>query len=253
VIRAFRGHRDGDSRNKKFLQGVEPNMSVSLYVYIGSLCFGAVFLMASLFLGGDSHGDAHADGDIGHDMDGDVDAGADMQGDLHADADGDADHGADHPHENLWDHSRGGHAEAGLGLAWFPIVSMRFWVFFLTFFGAAGALLQGLQGSEPQWTLGVSAVFGYVIGALAVNLTRQARRMSASTMITRDELVGKVATVVLPIVEGKAGKIRVQTRAGEEEFIAVAASSGDHFQRHEQARVARFDGARAVVSAIAQS
>jgi membrane protein implicated in regulation of membrane protease activity len=224
-------------------------------IYIGSLCFGAVFLMASLFMGGDSHsegGDFHADADAGGDFHADADADMDADGgDFHADADadGDVDHSVDHPHENLWDHGKGG-GGAGFGLAWLPLTSMRFWVFFLTFFGASGALLQGAGLAEPTLAAGLALGFGYLVGVSAVNMMRQARRMSSSTLVEHGELVGKIAKVVVPIEGGRAGKIVVQTRTGEEEFIALASAEDLAFSRKDQARIERFEGGRAVVAAV---
>ena len=93
------------------------------------LAVGAVMVLFSLFAGGESGADGHADAGGG----GDADAGADGHA---GDADGHAD--------------AHGHADgaAGGGDFWLLFVSMRFWVFFLTFFGLTGLLLELAGASE---------------------------------------------------------------------------------------------------------
>lgn len=230
-----------------------------LQLYIVSFCLGGVFLAASLLLGGGSgDADAEFDADVpaGNDA---FDAGVDAEGALDGgDAAGDAageEFGggqSEHLKEELWDHGRGtdGHGVAGMGLAWFPLTSMRFWVFFLSFFGLTGLALDGGGLLESTPAGAVSAVFGYLIGVGAVNVLRQARRGNVSSLVTADELIGKVATVTVPIDAGRAGKILVETRSGDEEYVAIAGKGMPALARNDRARIERFEGTRAVVSAL---
>lgn len=225
-------------------------------IYLASFVFGGVFLALSLMSGGDDEADAsHADGgaDAGHDLD------ADAGGDLHADA-GDADHGdgADHhgDHHELWDaaHAHGGAGKAVMAvettISWFPYRSLRFWVFAATFFGLSGLLLQGMGLLEPAPAAFTSSAFGYFVGALAVNLLRQARRGDISTLVSPEELVGKVATVVLPVAEGGTGKIRVSTRTGMEDYLARPRDPSTRFAVQQRVLIDGFDGHRAIVAPI---
>ena len=63
-----------------------------IYVYIGFLTFGGIFIIISL-ISGDSDADADFDGDVDADFDGDIDA--DFDGDIDGDVDVDSDFDAD--------------------------------------------------------------------------------------------------------------------------------------------------------------
>src|SRR5512140_1858956 len=97
-----------------------------LYIYIAAFILGACLLCASMFLG---HHDADAGADLNVDSDADGDAHA--EADAHADAD---------------------HADHGVTLSdfWLPFVSVRFWVFFLCFFGLTGSVFS-LVGLAGKW------------------------------------------------------------------------------------------------------
>ncbi len=90
-----------------------------LTVYLITAVVGGAFVLLSAF--GGSHDD------FDHDADFDSDAG------FESDAGLDADFGADADHGELV------HADV-----WLPFLSMRFWTYFLTFFGVTGMLLDEL-------------------------------------------------------------------------------------------------------------
>jgi hypothetical protein len=104
--------------------------SHAMTIYLAALAFGGVLLIASL-VGG--HG--HADHDAGH-------------ADGH---DGDHDHGADADSA----------AHAALVL---PFLSLRFWIFGLTFFGLTGAILHGFGLAGPLATAIIASVMGLGMG-----------------------------------------------------------------------------------------
>lgn len=160
-----------------------------LYVYIGSLVVGGILLGTSLLLG--------------HDSDADADAGIDVDGDAQleidgADADADAD-GLDHA-----DLDHGGLAEV-----WLPFMSLRFWVFFLAFFGATGTVLS-LFALAGKWTTLVAALaMGLVIGFCAAYIIQRLKRDVVGEVAGEEHYKGLEGTVQLPVSEQTPGKVRL--------------------------------------------
>lgn len=121
------------------------------------------------------------------------------------------------------DHGDSGHAD--FGLAWAPIGSLRFWVFFLTFGGGAGFALTKLGSTAV--VAGISAGgIGWVSGALAVTIIRMMSKSSASSDIGATDVVGSTGTLVLPVGPGKPGKVRVDIKGRTEDFVANVVEDG---------------------------
>ncbi len=146
------------------------------------LAVGAVTVLFSLFAGGDSDADAHGGAEGG----GDADAQADAQADAH------------HHVE----------AQAG-GDFWLLFLSMRFWVFFLTFFGLTGLLLE-LAGASALVAALIAAPTGMALGVGAAWAFKRLREQTVTSQLTPDQLIGLEAKVMLPVSAGTAGKVRLQ-------------------------------------------
>lgn len=175
------------------------------------LAVGAVTVLFSLFAGGDSDADAHGGAEGG----GDADAQADAQADAH------------HHVE----------AQAG-GDFWLLFLSMRFWVFFLTFFGLTGLLLE-LAGASALVAALIAAPTGIALGVGAAWAFKRLREQTVTSQLTPDQLIGLEAKVMLPVSAGTAGKVRLQL--GGQIVDRVALLEG----REELAR-----GERALVIAV---
>lgn len=163
-----------------------------LTLYLIALAVGGTLVAASLLFGGD------------HDVDADVDVDVDADIDADVDADGDVDvgHGLDFG-------------------AWLPVTSIRFWTFFLAFFGMTGTLMQGLGVIELKWvTLGISSAVGWVCGTATVIAYRKLKRDVVDSSIGEADFVGATGTVVVPVAKGDAGKIRLEIGGRTVELIA---------------------------------
>ncbi len=156
-----------------------------LALYLGSLVLGGGLLAVSVVLGG---GDA--DADLDHDVDADVDH--------------DVDHDA-------------GHADAGAAL-WLPILSLRFWTFFLAFFGLTGALLDvlgraGAVGASSGQVLAISLVTGFAAGwGVAALIRRLKADTVSSTVVPETDYAGRSGEVILDVAPGSPGWVRVDVR-----------------------------------------
>jgi hypothetical protein len=166
------------------------------HVYLGAVAFGLTLLVASLVMGGKDTGDGAGDGAGG--------------------GDGDGDGG----------HVHGGHVHGGdIGLGWVPITSLRFWVFLFTFGGGAGTALTWLGSSSVVAGVGALGV-GWLSGAAAVGIVRSLTKHSVSSELRAADLLGDIATVVLPIGPGKPGKVRIDVKSRTEDYVANVVEDG---------------------------
>lgn len=184
-------------------------MTLLMGVYLGAFSFGAILLGVSALLGGDGI-DADADVDVdgldvdGLDFDVDVDVDADADGGLIIDLDGDQSFDA---------------------LGWFPILSLRFWTFFLFSFGLLGTGLSLTTTFSDGISASISASLGFLI-SYAITMAFQLIKRNSESMDTCSVgLKQEVATTTLPIRPGSTGKIRL--RAGGEVIDVLARSTHD--------------------------
>lgn len=129
---------------------------------------------------------------------GDADADADLDADADVDADADGD----------WH-----------GLQAF--LSVRTLVYFLAGFGATGTLLELFTDASSPAALAWAIVVG-IAGAIAAAAVYGYLRASESGAVSRDNdyLVGLPAEVVLPVVPGRRGKVRLLTSGREVQLLA---------------------------------
>jgi hypothetical protein len=121
------------------------------------------------------------------------------------------------------DHGDG--PDTGIGLAWAPVMSLRFWVFFLAFGGGAGYALTRLDSSQVVAAIGALGV-GWAAGAVAVLVVHKIGKESVSSEVAANELVGSTGTLVLPVGPGKPGKVRVDVKGRSEDFVATLVDDG---------------------------
>lgn len=205
-----------------------------LSIYTAAMIFGGVFLLLSLVGGGEDGGSHH--GDLSH---GDA-------GDFHSDTHLDEHNASPDELHPLSDHHSG--SPLGGSLMWFPFISMRFWVFALSFGGLAGLMLELFATMQPMPAGLLAAFTGYLTGTAAVNILSQARRSDVTTSMNMAEMVGLEGVMVLPLEPGGIGKVRVSTRSGMEELMALASPGfNSPIAMHARVRITGFSGHRALV------
>ena len=182
-----------------------------LYVYVASLVAGGVLLGASLFLGHDDH-----DADGADDGDGAFDGEAVAEGEAAA-AGGSADDHGD---------------AADL---WMPFLSLRFWVFFLFFFGLAGALLQLFELASSLRALITALTIGLVCGFGAAFALRRLRRGDVSSGIS--DYRGLEGKVLLGLHKGESGKVRLLAASGEQVDMLAQTDEPEPIARGERVLV----------------
>lgn len=199
-----------------------------VYLYLFALIVGGVLLGASILLGGDHDAGADADGDLHLDTD------------LGADADADADAGsdADAGHELTHGDAVGGHGSADFFLWSFR--SIRFWTFFLAFFGLTGLALTWLGLVESQWLgLALAVGMGGLTGLGAAAVLRALGTDQSATVASSADYVGKTARVVVPVRKGGVGKVRIQLRGTTVDVLAT--TDEEEFSSRDEALIIEMD------------
>jgi len=204
-----------------------------IYAYLFALVVGGVLLGASVLLGGhDDAGDLSADGDVGGDLNLDADADAGLEHDL--------DQGASAEHS------------VGLGadfLLW-SLTSIRFWTFFLAFFGLTGLSLEGLGLIDSSMvTLALSIMTGLVTGYGAAGVIRWLSRDTSGGAPGAKDYVGKSVRVVVPVQGGHTGKVRLQLKGQLVDVLAFADEDED-FASKDEAMIIEMDGTRARIARV---
>lgn len=198
-----------------------------VYVYLFAFALGGLLLLASIFLG-DKDGDH------------DVEQGAD------ADADGPP-NPSSLAHDGSHDHG----AVAGLFSAF---LSVRFWMFFLAFFGLTGLVLDGLDLVANQTlTLGLAIGMGILTGEVTVYVFRHLSHSETSTAAGAHDYVGKSGRVLVGFASnGGLGKLRLTLKGTT---VDVLATTDDErpFTAGEEALVIQMNDTTAVVARVSNA
>jgi hypothetical protein len=175
-----------------------------LTIYYVALLTGGVLVFGSAMSG------------IGSDVsDLDLDIDVDIDGDFGTEpfygGGGDTDLGLD-------DGIHVGDALAG----WMPILSLRFWTFFGTFFGAAGAALSAMTALNPVLILSIAIGFGYGLGLSATRLIAKLQSRTVCSRLTEDDYYGQTGRVLIAIGATEMGKVRLHIRGRAVDCFAIS-------------------------------
>jgi len=212
-----------------------------IYFYLFAVIVGGVLLGASILLGGDHDSDADADLDGHADFDADVDADADLAADHDAGLDHDADHVA---------HGDMDVAHGGLDYFLWSFRSVRFWTFFLAFFGLTGLALDGL-GLIDSWpvALGLAIAMGTLSGLGATAAIRALASDTSGSVASSSDYVGKTVRVIVPVEKDGMGKVRVQLKGNTVDVLATT-DEIKSFASREEAMIIEMDGTRARIARV---
>ncbi|MEO0324691.1 MAG: NfeD family protein [Myxococcota bacterium] len=197
------------------------------YAYLASLVFGGVLIGASILLGGHDDADADFDGDADLDLDADVD--------VDADADADADKGS---------------LDVGDGANLFLFLkSLRFWTFFLAFFGLTGLILDSGGFVESEVVAFVLALgMGLVTGVGTTAAIRALAKDDSASAAHGGDYIGRTGRVIVPVRPGGVGRVRVEVKG---QLVDVLATSDEELASAEHAMIIEMDGTRAKLARVA--
>lgn len=200
-----------------------------LAAYLGSLVLGGGLLVVSAVLGGQDH-------DVDHD------------------ADLDADHDLDHDHDAADHDAALAHVSASDAL-WLPIFSIRFWTFFLAFFGLTGLTLEGMRavgliGAPWGVVLGLAVVVGALAGYVVSRLIRSLKQEHVSSAVVPEvDYAGKAGEVLLDVAPGDPGLVRMEVKGVSIDVPAVVVDGETPpMKRGSKVIVLAFKGGKVIVA-----
>lgn len=194
-----------------------------IYIYLFAFGLGGVLLLGSILIGdkdtGGGDGDAGEAGDAGG-------------GDTHAQH---FDHGVGDDHGSL----------AGLFTAF---LSLRFWMFFLAFFGLTGLVLDGLDLVDSPLAALIAALgMGLVTGQGTVAVFRRLANSETSTAASAGDYIGRTGRVMVGFGPGDLGRIRL-TLKGTTVDVLVTTEDERVFSPGDEALVIAMNDTTALVA-----
>jgi hypothetical protein len=157
-----------------------------IYLYLIALVVGGGLLGASIVLGGHDAGGGH---------------------------DGGADHLAPAGKEGP-----SGGAESYL----YWLVSVRFWTFFVAFFGLTGLVFDGLGLVSSQMvTLVIALGMGTVAGSGAMLVLRTLTKEETNSAVQTSDYVGRTGRVLVGFAAGGVGKVRLEVKGSSIDLLAM--------------------------------
>jgi membrane protein implicated in regulation of membrane protease activity len=132
---------------------------------------------------------------------------------------------------------------------WRMILNVRFWTYFLAFFGLIGFLLTVLRFSIEPFTVLISLATG-VLGGGGVAATWAAlKRSESNSAVSATHLLGTMGPMIVACRPGEPGKVRL-TVNGELIDMMAMSHSGESIERGTQVTVVDIDGMYARVTAV---
>lgn len=196
-----------------------------IYLYLFAFGLGGVLLLGSIFLG-------DKDTDAGGGEGGDADAGGTEAQHF--------DNGVGEAHGSV----------AGLFTAF---LSLRFWMFFLAFFGLTGLVLDGLDLVDSSTVALVAAVvMGLATGQGTVLVFRHLARSETGRAPTVADYIGRSGRVLVGFAAGDLGKVRL-TLGGTTVDVLATTEEERAFSPGDDALVIAMHDTTAVVARIAPS
>jgi hypothetical protein len=139
------------------------------------------------------------------------------------------------------DHELGVHIDAdGIDVIIGAFRSLRFWIFFLTFFGMTGVALLQLGVTTSTVLSTVSAVgMGLFAGYGAVWAYRTLNKRESNSLAGENDLIGKTGRIMVGVSPTVLGKLRVQVKGSTVDLLA---KSDETFAIDDEAIVIEMDG-----------
>lgn len=155
-----------------------------IYLYLFSLVVGGGLLASSIVLGGH---------DAGHDVHTEALAPAGHEGPL-------------------------GGAESYL----YWLVSVRFWTFFVAFFGLTGLVFDGFGLVSSQIaTAMIATTTGAIAGGTAMFVLRTLTKDQTNSAVSTKDYVGRTGRVLVGFSAGGVGKVRVEVKGSSIDLLAM--------------------------------
>lgn len=144
-----------------------------------------------------------------------------------------------------FDHSLDHHAEAGEHEHSMNVLSVRSIMAFLAAFGAVGALCLH-NGMSNGWSIGLGVLAGVLMALLAAKLMQLAMKQQVDSTQSISHFVGVVGIVTTPIPASGLGEVEVSS-AGQRRYLTASSRSGDAIGMNKHVKVVSAAGSNLVV------
>jgi membrane protein implicated in regulation of membrane protease activity len=128
--------------------------------------------------------------------------------------------GGHHDASGGHDASQGAGSHDHESYAWSLVASIRFWSFSLLAFGLVGTALTALGLAGTALTAVLATGSGLGSGAFAASVIRTLASRSATSHVAASDVVGRVGRVLVPLVPGGRGKVRVEVKGSVVDYVA---------------------------------
>lgn len=132
---------------------------------------------------------------------------------------------------------------------WRMILNVRFWTYFLAFFGLIGFLLTILRFSVEPFTFLISLTSGLLGGAGIVATWAALKRDESNSAVSATHLLGTMGPMIVACRPGEPGKVRLTVKGELIDMLAIG-HAGESIERGTQVTVVDIDGMYARVTAV---
>lgn len=142
-----------------------------------------------------------------------------------------------------------GHGDLqGIESLMFSILSVRFWTFFLPFFGLAGLLLRGFGLVENDIVVALASTgLGVFAGVFSTWLVRVMSAESSDSAAKTADLVGKTGRLLVGFDKGGTGKIRLDVKGASLDLPCVSVDD-DALEARDEVIVVEVEASRVKVA-----
>lgn len=132
------------------------------------------------------------------------------------------------------------------------LVSVRFWTFFVAFFGLTGLVFEGLGLASRSLTLVVAVVMGAVTGGGAMTVIGKLTKDDANSAVSTKDYIGRTGRVLVGFAGGGVGKVRLEVKGTSVDLLATPEDDRT-YTPNDEIIVVEMDGLHAKVSHVRPS
>lgn len=133
------------------------------------------------------------------------------------------------------------------------LVSVRFWTFFVAFFGLTGLVFDGfgLVGSQIA-TAVIATTMGAVAGGGAMAVLRKLTKDETNSAVSSADYIGRTGRVLVGFAGGGVGKVRIEVKGSSIDLLAEPEDDRT-YSPNDEVIVVEMSGLHAKVSHVRPS
>ncbi len=133
------------------------------------------------------------------------------------------------------------------------LVSVRFWTFFVAFFGLTGLVFDGLGLVSSQLaTVVIATATGTIAGGGAMFVLRRLTKDESSSAASTSDYIGRTGRVLVGFAAGGVGKVRLEVKGSSIDLLAMPEDDRT-YSPNDEVIVVEMSGLHAKVSHVRPS